>query len=780
MRDGIVQINTRPIRHAFLVDPTDADSLQRVIEVNTFLWGGKFNAIIPVWEEVPENWYDCGDINSQDIVSGYLNNFDPDCVVPMGECSNSDLNLGDRDLIDHPSIFFVAAELNGTAGYGISIFETLSHYLRRNEFEFGIMGTPFEICMPNFGDLSYPLLSSLFGTLPENITDILEKKFQNYLSVESIDISGSNYVEFIRGQTYHSQEYLFRDQVRSRRAYLMGINTLGFPRISSGQSFIFFFDADKPIDIIDYWNLRATGRTVYAIPKQFAQEESIKHFVLDFIGRNATSSNDAKSNSMEWVKALSFRQSLIKSSSVSDKEYLEFFNEFFDSIKYEQFEGGYPPMWGKLPIDDTRAMRSFSAETSYHDIFDLPSNDGVIVKTLAPDIETQSSSTHTPRFANEIYISVYNDRLISTSVLPEGFKDWSLVFESATHIRASKNNLVRLAYKPESHYQMWFPPPEVIFESWMKSRGWEIEISNAGHIVAQVIKRLGIQFSQVFAIEGIINLLGKMSNGKSLLQEDLWEKINIILQERCDDGENLEYGAANILKSLVDAGVLQPGMKMACPNCRQKSWFSIDDAGSMLKCPQCFGPFEFPFNPGKDIKWAYRTVGAFDLPNKSAGAYTVLLLLRFFSERQMLGGATTPLMSFNLKKQNGADEDEEKIVEKEFDLALFFQMFGRDNIETIFAECKTFGDFTEKDIEKMEILGEKFPKAILTFAKLCYLKEGEKQSLSELVSRSDNRILVLTGEDLVKQSLNEEYNLKGYADFDELCRRTRRKHLEVV
>ena len=75
----------------------------------------------------------------------------------------------------------------------------------------------------------------------------------------------------------------------------------------------------------------------------------------------------------------------------------------------------------------------------------------------------------------------------------------------------------------------------------------------------------------------------------------------------------------------------------------------------------------------------------------------------------MLDGAITPLMSFNLKKQNVTDEDEKKIVGKEFDLALFFQMLERDNIETIFAECKTFGKFTGKDIEKMEILGKKIP-----------------------------------------------------------------------
>ncbi len=189
--------------------------------------------------------------------------------------------------------------------------------------------------------------------------------------------------------------------------------------------------------------------------------------------------------------------------------------------------------------------------------------------------------------------------------------------------------------------------------------------------------------------------------------------------------------------------------------------------------------YHYQNKPGDEVKWAYRTVGAFDSPNKSAGTYTVLLLLRFFSDRQMLNGSITPIMSFNLKKQNAADKDEEKIDGKEVDLALFFQMLERDNIETIFAECKTSRSFTKKEFEKMEIIGKKFTNSVLAFAKLSNLKAREKQYISDLVRRSDNPILVLTGEDLLRQSLDEEHYLKGYADFYELCRRTWYKHLEV-
>ena len=122
------------------------------------------------------------------------------------------------------------------------------------------MGTPLEICMPHFSNDSCPLLSCLFGSLPEAITEILEQKFQNHLRVESVDISASNYVEYIRRPNLSScPNYLFTDQVRSRRAYLMGINSLGFSRFGNSNSATFtFLMPNKSIDIIDYWNLRAT------------------------------------------------------------------------------------------------------------------------------------------------------------------------------------------------------------------------------------------------------------------------------------------------------------------------------------------------------------------------------------------------------------------------------------------------------------------------------------------------------------------------------------------
>jgi hypothetical protein len=46
---------------------------------------------------------------------------------------------------------------------------------------------------------------------------------------------------------------------------------------------LFFFDAENPLDIIDYWNLRALGLTVIAVPQQAADETNLQEYALGFI-----------------------------------------------------------------------------------------------------------------------------------------------------------------------------------------------------------------------------------------------------------------------------------------------------------------------------------------------------------------------------------------------------------------------------------------------------------------------------------------------------------------
>lgn len=56
MAFGTLELTLRPLKLAFLVDPADTAVLTEAIQINTFLWGGMFNPIVPVFRRLPAVW----------------------------------------------------------------------------------------------------------------------------------------------------------------------------------------------------------------------------------------------------------------------------------------------------------------------------------------------------------------------------------------------------------------------------------------------------------------------------------------------------------------------------------------------------------------------------------------------------------------------------------------------------------------------------------------------------------------------------------------------------
>ncbi len=100
-----VDIRLRPIRFGFLVRPTDKAKILEIFRLNTCLWGGMFNPIIPFLECVPSWWERHGFRfeNAKQIINGYLDFFEPDFLVEaeeglangLGYDSERVLRLGD-------------------------------------------------------------------------------------------------------------------------------------------------------------------------------------------------------------------------------------------------------------------------------------------------------------------------------------------------------------------------------------------------------------------------------------------------------------------------------------------------------------------------------------------------------------------------------------------------------------------------------------------------------------------------------------------------------------
>ncbi len=200
MTRGTVKVKLRPIKLAFLVNPKDKESLLKAIEINTFLWGGTYNPIIPTYKRIPSKWKD-GPFKSpspKSIVSGYLDNFDPDYVVPMGEWVDYPLDAGYRQKIDDSSQILETTGQYGITSYGINIFEILNYFFEE-ELKFQ-RKYPLDICIPHFGNYLCPFLSSVFGKLPENYDQVFWKNWAKTLDAQKIKCSTSNYAKFFDPQ----------------------------------------------------------------------------------------------------------------------------------------------------------------------------------------------------------------------------------------------------------------------------------------------------------------------------------------------------------------------------------------------------------------------------------------------------------------------------------------------------------------------------------------------------------------------------------------------------
>ena len=796
MTRGTINVKLRPIKLAFLVNPKDKDSLLKAIEINTFLWGGTYNPIIPTYKHIPSKWknFPSHNLTAKSVVSGYLDNFDPDYVVPMGECVDYNLDIGYREKINDVSEILERVEKDEVPSYGIGLFEVLNYFFKQ-ELKFQ-RKYPLDICAPRFGNNFHHFFASVFGKFSENIDKVFWEHFAEPLGAKKKNCSVSNYAELIDPQ----------------KMFLRHINNHYLKTIGDSKQCIFFLDATKSLDVIDYWNLRAIGWNVIPIPKQFAQFDKTKQLAEDFIEANYVP---------DYLNPdIYHHTTILKSRSISENEHLQF-SDALDIIRSGEdrktpkvvLKTRYPRLWNEWARGpDHVDCCELIVDVDEHDI--SPNEDTVRFKTLDPEfVSIDYAGLDASRFANEIDLRLYGDKKLRAEVIPEAEVELVRVIDQFNFLdwRISRKGLVFLSRHSENTITLSLPEAEDIFARWMKLKGWTVELSSAGHIAKQMILQLGgVSGTWILAQEGIIQLLGKMSSSNEILSEllkrisDLQKLLGqnefqtaenevevfvkylkeIQLQLGGDEksmseefvrgeiqkivnqmGYKIDGSADRILQQMIDAKVFQLGIEIQCPICTEHSWHSVKAANYELQCPTCLALFPFP-HASKEVNWSYRTLGPFSLPKHAHGAYTVLLTLRFFSDFSLLNGTTTPLLSFTAKK------DGMKLLEA--DLAMFFQesKFRNSKTEVIFVECKTFNSFKQKDVNRMIDLGEAFPGAILVFAKLDEnLRDEEKVLLCDLVNHSRinrknnspfNPILILTGKELFwKSDFSEWWNKRG-------------------
>jgi hypothetical protein len=747
---GTINIKSRPLKLAYLVDPRNANQVRKAIRLSSTLWGGAYFPIITLHKQMPATWREkpIKTPSPESVILGYVEAFDPDVFVQFSkevpQCIDS---LGLK--IIKPDEIWKNLDGDGylIPKFGVGIFELLNDIFEKN-FKFK-MKYPVEVIFPKIPRQYSLFWASLFGELSSEIIQQLEKNYFEPLQIKRATIDTKNIKQLI------SRNVLF-----PRRITIHGIKS--YDRSGFGRNaYVYYLDAMKPDDVIDFWNLRAMGKMVMPMPRQFRDDPFVKELVVDFLKAHRrpwrhdpkvcdfASIVRARNCTMEEIQAYS--KTLKIDHDPSDKS-----DDPFFSIQH-----WYPRVWDEWARDKDGAVPNdiYGDKEDSMEITD-PQEFRFGFRSLLPKFAQQHSHHGEPRCANEISFRFYGSNEFIAEVFPKSSgENFVSVISGLTSFRGDwrvgRNGLVKLV-KYDFNETRDVPLAERVFFAWLKDLGWESKLSPAG-LLAQQIYRILEGHSAILTNEKLLGLLEHMNGGKVKKDGSPAEGDQINQERYLSIGELKSRlrgtsGRDNIYDFAIERGIFKIGLRVQCPHCSRNSWYATENIRDELTCPRCLKYFPAVGN-FDGSGWCYKTAGPFSVPNYADGAYAVLLTLDFFDDRKMHTMRITPALSF-IAEVSGKENIEA-------DLAAFWHesIFGENQDGLLFGECKTYGIFKKKDFDRMRYIAKTFPGAILVFSTLRKsLSKKEIASITRIAKsgrkywkaeRPINPVLILTGNELL-------------------------------
>ena len=779
-----VDIRLRPIRFGFLVRPDDAENILEIFRINTCLWGGMFNPIIPFFESVP-SWLESEGFhfeNPKQMINDYLDFFEPDFLVEAEEGLAKEFDFDPErvrplaDMIEEPGGNY--AHRYGLSVYGIyqDLYAKAFQFEQRHKNPV-VHVQPADTAFTNFA-------AANFGNFP---TQERLRYFERYY------------------KSIFNPKYITLDAAALSGLYQSGYSSaleIGCAKLQVGYNApflptLFILDTHEPKDIVDFWNLRAIHQRVVAVPIQWIEDISpfCKQFIRDNYRRQP---DDATPNMVGPV--LMFSRSLSEGNVEEIAENYSFVEEG-DVYTIQRWA---PTIWYKLSEQVASPTRPTLAADQK--IMNLP------IDGDNPEIRFD------PLFPE--FVSEYNLFRVANVVR---LQDWSNTSQALRLRDATKNDQIATVFpcnyknpsvpkfQPEPQ-RKWdyllptteglviFPSEEYMFERWSLVDGttafnqWfndkqvPATRSDAGRTTQQIIQTLGDLQRGVLCLthKGVIELLNKMSNRST--KSFHYQKF----QSRIRHAVNSEKLKNRTFETLIERKAVELGLELKCSKCSKWSWYSVTQLDYSLTCSFCFKQFDFPvIDPidKKHSKWAYRVVGPFALPDYAQGGYAAALAIRFFED--VIGGFDRASLTWS-----SAQELRLPTKSVEVDFMLWYQrkdifgtersffgtglpIFGMDRpTETVFGEAKSFGRhgedvFEQDDVDRMKLLAEAFPGSILVFATMKEeLSQGEIDRIKKLAEwgreydkeRRQTRapVIVLTGTELFTSGfLSTSWKEKG-------------------
>jgi hypothetical protein len=250
------------------------------MQVCSCLWGGAYNPIIPVCNELPSEWTQSPFRNptGEELAKGYIDFFEPDVFVEAesglagkARVEDSIFTYGKPRVVSLSTFFESGQEGQTRIPFGLSMFDVYRHLYER-EFKF-LRRQEQPAVLFETGSDDDTFVEAAFGAFPsEGLLSALGEAFAKTFNAQRLKPSGENWMKVIREECTTPLVLTAHAIRREPDGY--------------GELTLFIADPNSPTDMLDLWNLRQFTPYVVPINAHWASAAAERETLRGFITAN--------------------------------------------------------------------------------------------------------------------------------------------------------------------------------------------------------------------------------------------------------------------------------------------------------------------------------------------------------------------------------------------------------------------------------------------------------------------------------------------------------------
>lgn len=724
---------TRPLRLAFLANNT---TYKEAVRSNTSLWGGQFNPIIAVKKT------DSSKEKERNL--NILKDFDPDFIVNLtnqkisyieGAFPNGILT---KKYLSKFEFYGKNPQGKYVIGCGLTILPVI-HTVWEKETK-TIKGKSNAVFIPTESEKEWAdFIIFQFGTYLDSYEPDFTTLYKQYVKPEEIKFNVKKFDE----------KNIFK---KFSPISLTGYNIDVYAHNSWTYSshIIYLGQLKKWKDFVEFWNIRATGRSVMFLP--FEHYQKFKNTLDSFIKKANYEINENIRNEACLLASPNINQTQLQEVSkwivnkIGKSIPMSYDNQLWS--KRERFLGGQVIYSGE--IKNTDASDTLVISDRYITAF----------KLLQPDI-IQNTKYAFPRklWANVLNFSgPFRSQYAFTFPVDKNVEEVvqrDFFISGFDNTRLSRDGIVKYPQYPNESCKAFPVETFTILEALCKSAGLTIKMSRSGILTNNIINYLGgLENCRVFKISGVREAFKEMNKKGELPVNDIIKIIGTNWKpEHAELVVDFKLGKLltpeKTFQHLIDEKLIRPGLNFTCKQCQTEKWYGMNEFTDKFTCPFCFSEQNIPRLD--TLPWHYKTNGILGLSGVGFGTLPVIVSLWRFSHLETLRNAQwhTSITVKDIKRSD---------FEREIDY-IYLITDSDNNYHLVLGEAKNYDVLKRNDFKRMIEVAERFPvKPYLSFSTLRdSFSDKEKKEINNL-SRKGFQIITLTRQELDPYDLFKRFD----------------------